>query len=318
MLSLYPPIKPYAEHRLSVDPLHSLYVEESGNEKGIPIVFIHGGPGAGSSPDNRRFFDPTQFRIIVFDQRGCGQSSPHAELTDNTTQALVSDLEAIREHLNIEKWVLFGGSWGSTLALVYAQTHPDRVLHLVLRGVFLGRAEDISWFYGSEGAAKLFPDYWEELLEPLSTSERAEVLQSYYTRLTGKDELVRMGAAKAWSQWEARCSTLDPSAHVVDFFTQPHLALSLACIETHYFMHNSFLEPNQILKNVNRLTGIPGTLVHGRYDVICPLEGAYALHKAWKGSELQIIRDAGHAQYERGIINALIHTTNNVARYLKP
>jgi proline iminopeptidase len=317
MLTLYSPIKPYAVHQLPVDALHTLYVEESGNPEGLPVIFIHGGPGAGTTPDNRRFFDPSLYRIILFDQRGAGQSTPHAELEGNTTQNLVLDMEFIRTHLGIERWVLFGGSWGSTLALVYAEAHPERVINLILRGIFLCRQHDLDWFYQPGGTSRLFPDQWEAFISHLPEHERSEILQSYYRRLTGDDEIAKMSAAKAWSLWEGSCATLQPNTQVVNHFTHPHVAMSLARIEAHYFMHHVFLEPDQILKNAHRLENIPGVIVHGRYDVICPLDGAYELHKAWPLSELKIIRDAGHSACELGIINALVTATNTVAQQIE-
>jgi len=313
MLTLYPAIKPYAIHQLAAGTRHTIYVEECGNPQGLPVIFLHGGPGGGCDPEHRRFFDPTLYRIVLFDQRGCGQSTPHAELEENTTPLLVADLEMIRQHLKIQKWVIFGGSWGSTLGLVYAQTYPEYVQSLILRGIFLCRQEDLNWFYQEGGASKLFPDQWDLFIEHLSPAERTEILQSYYQRLTGSDELARMAAAKVWAQWEANCATLQPNQQALNRLTHPHVAMSLARIETHYFMNNAFLEPNQILKNAHRLTGIPGIIIHGRYDVICPLENAYKLHKAWQTSELQIIRDAGHSACEPGIINALITATNAIA-----
>jgi len=312
MLVLYPCIKPYAIHQLAVDNLHTLYVEESGNPKGLPVLFLHGGPGAGSDPEQRRFFDPDRYRIILFDQRGCGRSTPHGELERNNTQALVSDLEAIREHFNIDRWLLFGGSWGSTLALIYAETYPKRVLSMILRGIFLCRSEDIDWFYTAGYAGRIFPDAWEAFVNYLPPEEQNTVLVSYYKRLTGEDELVRMAAAKAWSLWEGTCSTLQPNPSVVNHFN--HVAMSLARIETHYFINNIFLEPNQIIQNVHKLADIPGTIVHGRYDIVCPLENAYALNKAWPKSRLEIIRDAGHSAYEPGITHALISATNTTAQ----
>lgn len=313
MLTLYPPIKPYAVHQVAVDSIHTLYVEESGNPTGLPVVFLHGGPGAGTDPENRRFFDPDVYRIVLFDQRGAGQSTPFADLESNTTPNLVSDMEKIREHLGIEAWVLFGGSWGSTLALVYAETHPKQVINMILRGIFLCRPEDLAWFYQSGGANRIFPDHWEAFVGHLAEEERSEIIQSYYRRLTGEDEIARMAAAKAWSLWEGCCATLQPNTQVVNHITHPHVAMSLARIEAHYFMNEAFLEPNQILKNAPRLQNIPGTIIHGRYDVVCPLDNAYALHKAWPQSELKIIRDAGHSACELGIINALVTATNAIA-----
>lgn len=312
MLILYPCIKPYAIHQLAVDDLHTLYVEESGNPKGLPAVFLHGGPGTGSDPEQRRFFDPDRYRIILFDQRGCGHSTPHGELERNNTQTLVADLEAIREHLNIDRWLLFGGSWGSTLALVYAETYPKRVLSMILRGIFLCRSEDIHWFYQAGYASRIFPDAWEALVNYLPPEEQNTILASYYKRLTGDDELVRMGAAKAWALWEGICSTLQPNPNVINHFN--HVAMSLARIETHYFINNSFLTPNQIIQNIHKIADIPGIIVHGRYDIPCPLENAYTLNKAWPKSRLEIIRDAGHSAYEPGITHALISATNAMAK----
>lgn len=313
MLTLYPPIQPYATHQLAVEEPHVLYVEESGTPTGLPVLFLHGGPGAGCSDFNRRFFDPEKYRIILFDQRGAGLSTPHAHLENNTTQALVQDIESIRTLLNIERWVLFGGSWGATLALVYAQTYPERVLNMVLRGIFLCRHEDLYWFY-QDGASRIFPDYFEAFIEPLDLDERKNIIAAYYKRLTGDNDIARMAAAKAWALWEGSCSTLEPSTQVVDAFTHPHTAMSLARIESHYFMNNTFLTSNQILDNASALQGIPGTIVHGRYDIVCPLNNALSLHKAWPGSELHIIRDAGHSSTEPGIINALVCTTNRIAQ----
>lgn len=316
MLVLYPDIKPYQEHRIDVQSPHQLYVEESGNPDGIPVVFIHGGPGAGTSHSHRRFFDPDKYRIILFDQRGCGRSTPHGCLEHNNTQALVSDMEVIREKLGVETWLLFGGSWGSTLALVYAQTHPQRVRAMILRGIFLCRQQELDWFYKDGGCNRLFPDYWEDLIKPVPEKLRNDLIPAYSTLLSSDNELQRMGAAKAWSGWEGRCATLRPNPDVVDQFTSPHMALSLALIEVHFFKHQAFLEHNQILRNMDRIHHIPGIIVHGRYDVICPLDNAYELHHAWPGSELHIIRDAGHSASEPGIVDALIKATNQFAHRL--
>ena len=313
MLTFYPQIKPYVKHTLEVDRPHMLYVEECGNPHGVPVVFLHGGPGAGCEPYHRRFFDPEVYRIVLFDQRGCGRSSPHAELAGNTTQALVADMEIIRSHLGIDKWAVFGGSWGSTLALVYAETHPDRVLGLILRGIFLCRRDEIDWFY-QRGANRIFPDYWEDYLSVIPEEERHDMVQAYYKRLTSKDELARMAAAKAWSRWEGRAATLRGRKEVIDHYTYPYNALSLARIECHYFVNNSFLVPNQILDEVGKLDGIPGEIVHGRYDMVCPVENAWALHRAWPGSELHIISDAGHSATEKGIVDALVRATNRMAK----
>ncbi len=311
MTRLFPEITPYATHRLKVDEPHELYIEECGNDKGIPVVFIHGGPGAGFEPNHRRFFDPNIYRIILFDQRGSGQSTPHASLEQNTSQHLVADMETIRKHLGISEWVLFGGSWGSTLGLLYAETHPQQVLALILRGIFLCRPHEIHWFY-QEGASRIFPDHWQDFIHPIPEEERGDLLRAHYRRLTGDDELARMASAKAWSIWEGHCSTLLPKKSVVEFFSSPHTALSLARIEAHYFVNNSFLEDNQLLHDIDRLKDIPGIIVHGRYDLVCPLESAWALHRAWAGSQLQIIPDAGHSASETGIVNALVAAAEQI------
>ncbi len=315
MRDLYPKIKPFATHRVDVGAGHVLYVEESGEPYGIPVLFVHGGPGAGCSPYHRCFFNPEKYRIILVDQRGSGRSTPHAILENNTTQDLVSDMEFVREQLGVNKWLLFGGSWGSTLSLVYAETHPDRVLGLILRGIFLCRPHEIKWFY-QEGASHIFPDYWESFLEPVAEDERDDLVAAYYQRLTSENELQRMAAAKAWSKWEGRTSTLHPSKTVVDHFTKPHNALSLARIECHYFSHDSFLEPNQILRDVDRLSEIPGVIVQGRYDVVCPMQSAWDLYQAWPKVEMQIIPDAGHSALEIGIIDALVRATDGFVQRL--
>lgn len=314
MLMFYPEIKPYARHQIAVEPPHELYVDESGNPDGVPVLFVHGGPGAGCGKYDRRFFDPEVYRIILFDQRGCGRSTPHAELAGNNTQALVEDMERIREQLGVDKWVLFGGSWGSTLSLVYAQAYPERVLGMILRGVFLCRERDLNWFYREGGASAVFPDYWQDFVAPIPEDERHDLMRAYYTRLTGDNDLVTMGAAKAWSLWEGRCATLRPNQDVVDSFSNPYKALALARIESHYFINRAFLEENQILRDAPRLAGIPAMIVHGRYDMVCPLDNAFDLQRVWPDAELQIIRDAGHASREAGIVDALIRATDAMAR----
>ena len=315
MRSLYPPIEPYVTHTIKVDPPHRLHVEECGNPQGLPVVFLHGGPGSGCEPYHRSFFDPDKYRIILFDQRGCGRSAPHAELAGNDTAALVADMETIRQRLGIDRWMVFGGSWGSTLALVYAERYPERVIALVLRGIFLCRPREIHWFY-QEGASRIFPDYWADYLQPIAEAERGDLLRAYYRRLTGDDEVARMAAAKAWSLWEGRCATLQPSQAVVDHFGNPFTALSLARIECHYFVNNSFLEENQILRDAQRLRDIPGVIVHGRYDMVCPVESAWALSQAWPEARLEIIPDAGHSAMEPGILSALVSATDEMARRL--
>jgi len=312
MHPLYPSIKPYQAINFPVSDLHTLYVEESGNHEGIPVLFVHGGPGAGCSKEDRRFFDPEKYRIILFDQRGSGRSTPHAELKHNTTQDLVDDIERIREHLGVDQWVLFGGSWGSTLSLLYAQQHGSRVLGMILRGIFLCRQQDIDWFY-QQGANLVFPDYWQEFVAPVPSDQRHNMVDAYHRLLTGDNDLAKMNAAKHWSLWEGRCATLRPNPNVVDTFSNIHLALSLARIEAHFFVNQSFIMENQILDNMDSLTGIPATIIHGRYDMICPLDNAVALHRLWPDAELHIIREAGHASRDPGIVDALVRASDEMA-----
>ena len=312
---LYPSLLPYATHRVAVGGGHELHVEECGIPGGIPALFLHGGPGAGCEPTHRRFFDPLRYRLVLFDQRGAGRSTPHAGLTDNTTWHLVDDIERLRERLGIERWLVFGGSWGSTLALAYAQAHPSRVSALVLRGIFLCRPHEIQWFYQS-GAHRLLPDYWADFVAPIPVAERSDLLGAYHRRLTGPDELRRLAAAKAWSVWEARAATLQPNPALESHLGSTHVALSMARIEAHYFVHDAFLGPNQLLDGMPALAGVPGVIVHGRYDLICPVENAWQLHQAWPGSELTIVTDAGHAATEPGIAEALVAATDRFAREL--
>ena len=315
MQTLYPEIKPYARHELAVEEPHVLYVDESGSPDGLPVLFVHGGPGGGCDALSRRFFDPTLYRIITFDQRGCGRSTPHASLENNTTAHLIADMQRIREHLGIDKWVLFGGSWGSTLSLAYAQRYPEHVHALILRGIFLCRPQDLAWFY-QEGASRLFPDYWQDFLSPIPLEERDDLMQAFYRRLTGNDQIAQMHAAKAWSCWEGRTATLRPNHNVVERFADAHRALSMARIECHYFVNQAFLEPDQLLRGMPKIAHLPGIIVHGRYDAICPLDNAWALHQAWPHSELQILRDAGHSAAELGITDALIRATGEIAHRL--
>lgn len=315
MQALFPDIRSNFEQHLRVDDLYSLYLEESGSPDGLPVLFVHGGPGAGCSKSDRRFFDPSKYRIILFDQRGAGRSTPHAELERNTTAHLIDDIEAIRKHLGIDQWVLFGGSWGSTLSLAYAQAHPERVLGLILRGIFLCRDQDLQWFYQS-GADRIFPDYWHDYINQIPEAERSDYISAYYRRLTGANELAKMAAAKSWSLWEGRCATLRPNPDIVARFSDPHVALALARIEAHYFVNGAFLRPNQLIEDAPALAGIPGVIVHGRYDIVCPLDNALALHQAWPDADLQIIRDAGHSAYEPGIADALVKATNEMAAKL--
>jgi proline iminopeptidase len=315
MRDLYPDIRPYASRQLPVGGGHQLYIEECGNPDGLPVVFLHGGPGGGCEPWHRRFFDPEIYRIVLFDQRGCGRSTPHASLQDNTTWDLVADMERIRGVLDIDSWMLFGGSWGSTLALAYAERHPERVLAMVLRGIFLCRPQEIGWFY-QQGASRIFPDYWSEFEAVIPVEQRHDMLAAYHRLLTGDDEIKRMAAAKAWSVWEGRTATLLPNHAVVDHFADPRVALSMARIECHYFINHAFLRPNQLLDEAARLAGIPGVIVHGRYDLICPLENAWALQRAWPDADLQVVPDAGHSAAEPGIAAALVAATKGLAARL--
>lgn len=313
MYILYPPIKTYQQHRLDVDNVHSLYIEESGNPDGIPVVYLHSGPGLGSEKYQRRFFDPDIYRIIIFDQRGAGKSTPHAELSNNTTQDIVNDLEAIRKHLNIDKWILFGSAWGSMLALIYAIQHPQHVSGMVTHSVFLGRKSDIEWVY-REGTNFTFPDYWDEFTAPLSSTEKQNVLKAYHDRLRSSDELTRMGSAKHWSSYQAHCKTLQPHNQTMDHLLDPKTAIALAHTETHYFINNCFIEDNYILDNIDKFKDIPGYIVHGRYDSICPIVHAWDLSKVWSASQLYIVRDAGHGDNEPGMIDALIRVSNKIAK----
>lgn len=312
MRPLYPDIAAYKTHQLAVDERHVLYVEESGNPEGIPVLFVHGGPGSGCSKAQRCFFNPERYRIILFDQRGSGRSTPHAELVDNSTPHLLEDMEKIRRHLQVEQWLLFGGSWGSTLSLLYAQRHPERVSGLILRGIFLARQQDIRWLYQA-GANRIFPDYWQDFIQPIPARERDDIVSAYYQRLTSSNELERMGAAKSWATWEGRCSTLAPNPHLVDHFAEPHTALAIARIEAHYFNQQAFIEENQILQQADRLAQIPTTLIHGRYDMVCPVEQAFALHQALPTAQLHIVRGAGHSAFEPGIQDNLIKATDQFA-----
>lgn len=315
MRTLYPAIEPYVRHRLLVDSLHTLYVEECGNPRGIPVIFVHGGPGGGCEAWHRQFFNPDLYRIVLFDQRGSGRSTPHAELTRNTTPDLLADMEAIRVHLEIERWLVFGGSWGSTLGLLYAEQHQDRVLGLIVRGIFLCRQQDISWFYQS-GTSRLFPDYWQEFVAPIAADKRHDMVSAYHELLTGDDEVRQLAAARAWSVWEGRCSTLHPRTTLVDHFGATHVALSMARIECHYFINNAFIEPDQIIRDAHRLDTIPGVIVHGRYDVICPVDQAWALHRAWPRATLDIVPGAGHSAGEPAIAAALTGATDAFAERL--
>jgi proline iminopeptidase len=306
MRDLYPPIDPFKTERLRVSDVHELYLEQSGNPQGQPVVFVHGGPGAATVANQRRFFDPEHYRIVLFDQRGCGKSTPAASIDHNTTWDLVADMERIREHLGIDRWIVFGGSWGSTLALAYAQTHPDRVSALALRGIFMLRREEIGWFY-QQGASFIFPEVWEGFLAPIPEAERGDLLHAYHERLTGPDEAVRLECAKAWATWEATTVRLQPDRALIAEMAAPQAALDLARIESHYFVNDGFFRnPDQLLEDVDRIRQIPAVIVHGRYDMCCPVKNAWDLHRVWPEARLEIVADAGHAAFEPGIVDKLV------------
>jgi proline iminopeptidase len=311
MREMYPEIEAFDSGMLEVDGRHRLYYEQCGNPEGKPVVMLHGGPGAGCSAKMRRFHDPARYRIVLFDQRGSGRSTPHADLVDNTTWDLVADIERLREKLGIERWQVFGGSWGSTLALAYAQAHPRRVTELVLRGIFMLRRWELTWFY-QQGANRLFPDAWDQYLEAIPEVERGDLISAYHRRLTSSDEATRLSAARAWSVWEASTSLLLQDEAFIDGHRDPHFALSFARIESHYFVHGGFFDvEDQLLRDAHRLAGIPGVIVHGRYDVVCPLQNAWDLHKAWPASKLVISPNSGHSAYEPENTAALVEATDS-------
>ena len=308
--TFYPPIDPYRTGRLRVSDVHELYFEESGNPNGKPVVFLHGGPGAATDPKHRRFFDPAAYRIVLFDQRGCGKSTPHASLVDNSTWHLVDDIEALRIHLAIEKWQVFGGSWGSALAIAYAETHPTRVSELVLRGIFLLRKQEVEWFY-QRGAGAIFADAWDEYLAPIPEAERGDLVRAYYKRLTSDDPVVRQEAARAWSVWEGKTSCLIPNPDWIATTSGDEFSLAFARIECHYFVNDGFFVGGRdLLANVGKIRHVPAVIVQGRYDVVCPMETAWALHRAWPEADLRIVGDAGHAATEPGNLHELICATD--------
>ncbi len=307
---LYYPLEPFNRGMLQVSELHNIYFEECGNPNGKPVVFLHGGPGGGLQTIYRQYFDPNRWRIILFDQRGCGRSEPYAELRENTTWHLVSDIETLRQALKIEAWTVFGGSWGSTLSLAYAQTHPERCQGLILRGIFMLRKKEIAWFY-QEGASYIFPDAWESYLQPIPQGERGDLVAAYYKRLTSHDPKIRTEAARAWSIWEGSTSKLIPNAELISETGEDDFAVAFARIECHYFVNGGFFEhDDQLLRNVDRIRHIPTVIVQGRYDVVCPATSAWELHRAWPESELIIVPDAGHSMTEPGIRSALIEATD--------
>jgi proline iminopeptidase len=304
--TFYPPIDCYRHGMLPLDSLHTMYYEESGNPDGIPVVFLHGGPGAGASASHRQFFDPAAYRIIIFDQRGAGRSTPLGELRDNTTPHLIADMETLRNHLNIERWMVFGGSWGSTLALAYAEHHPNRAMALILRGIFLCRDGEIDWFL--YGLKQIFPEAWEKFVAPIAPSARDDLLAAYYKLLSDADPRVHLPAARVWSTYEGSCSTLLPNANIVANFASDRVALGLARIEAHYFKHQIFLAPDFLLNNIGKIRHIPTTIVQGRYDAVCPIISAHDLVKAFPEVDYHIVSDAGHSAFEPGISAKLVET----------
>ena len=308
-MELFPNIEPFNTFHLPVSDLHTIYVEESGNKNGKPVIFLHGGPGGGVDPKYRRYFNPDKWRIIMFDQRGCGKSTPFAELKENTTWDLVDDIEKIRNHLSIDNWVVFGGSWGSTLSLAYSQTYPNSCKGLILRGIFLVRKKEIDWFY-QEGANNIFPDRWESFLAPIPIEKRDNLMQAYYEILTGDDHFKKIEAAKAWSTWEGSTVRLMQDENFISDFSDEKFAEAFARIECHYFMNNCwFNSNNHLIENVDKIRHIPGVIIHGRYDIICPVVQAWDLHQVWPEADLHIIPDAGHSIFEEGIKDKILEYT---------
>ncbi|MEQ8382037.1 MAG: prolyl aminopeptidase [Coleofasciculus sp. A1-SPW-01] len=315
MRELYPPIEPYNQGMLQVSNLHRISYEESGNPEGKSVVVLHGGPGGGSQPFYRLYFNPNQWRIVMFDQRGSGKSTPHAELQENTTWDLVSDIEKLRLHLGIEQWVVFGGSWGSTLSLAYSQTHPERCRGLILRGIFMLRQKELRWFY-QQGASYIFPDAWEHYIKPIPEAERDDFISAYYQRLTSPDPQIRQVAARAWSVWEASTSRLLQDPNLMQKFSESDFADAFARIECHYFINKGFFESeDQLLRNIDRIRHIPGVIVQGRYDVVCPMISAWELHQVWSEAEFIVVADSGHSITEPGIRSALIEATDKFASF---
>ena len=304
---LYPHIEAFETSRLRLDDRHVMYWEQSGRRDGVPVLFLHGGPGAGAIPVHRRFFDPSFYRIVIHDQRGAGRSTPRGELADNTTDHLVADMERLRETLGIDKWLLFGGSWGSTLALAYAEAYPERCLGLILRGIFLGRPSEIDWFLN--GMRNVFPEAWRNLVEVLDEGERGDILAAFHRRLTDPDPAVRLPAARAWSRYEGSCSTLLPSPETVAAFSEDSMAGALAAIEAHYFVNHLFLAPNALLDNIDRIRDVPGAIVQGRYDMVCPIATADDLHRAWPEADYVVVPDSGHSAMDPGVRAALVRAT---------
>jgi proline iminopeptidase len=314
MANLYPEIEPFDSGMLKVSDLHTIYYERVGNPNGIPVVFLHGGPGGGLIPTYRQFFDPKAYHVVLFDQRGSGKSTPHADLRENTTWDLINDIEALREKFGVDKWYVFGGSWGSTLSLAYGISHPDHCLGLILRGIFLTRRKELEWFY-QHGTSEIFADYWERFRDEIPEDERGDFIAAYHKRLTSDDERVRLSAARAWSVWEGATSKLHPDADLMEHWEGAHEALSLARIESHYFVNNSFFpSENYLIDNVDKIRHLPVVIVQGRYDVVCPMTSAWELHRALPEAEFILVPDAGHSVSEKGISSALVEAMDRFAR----
>jgi proline iminopeptidase len=310
--SLYPPIEPYASGTLDVGDGHAIYFERCGKPGGKPAVFLHGGPGGGITPNHRRLFDPDKYDVLLFDQRGCGRSTPHAEIEANTTWHILADIERLRESIEVDRWLVFGGSWGSTLGIAYAEKHPERVSELILRGVYTVTQAEIAWYY-QFGASEMFPDKWERFQAPVPIEERGNMVRAYRRLLTGSDTIKQLEAAIAWSTWEGETITLIPDSATLETHADPHFAIAFARLENHFFFHNCWIEEGQLLREAGRLRDIPGVIVHGRYDMPCPARYAYELHKAWPQAEFYLIEGAGHAYTEPEILDRLIRATDGFA-----
>lgn len=313
MYTLYPAIKPYQTHELAVGKPHVLYVEEIGNPDGLPVIILHDGPGGAGDPNLRRFFDPQIFHMIIFDQRGCGRSTPHVELQKNTTAELLDDIETIREFLGLSRVILFGGGWGALLALLYAQLYPQSVANLILYRIFLGRTADLNWLY-QQGANCIYPDYWEEFIAAIPPEQQNNIPEFYFNCLQGSNDLARMSAAKNWALWQANCSSLHPCPDLIEEYSDPHFALGLASLQTHYIKNHYFIEDNQVLIDAHKIRHLPAYIIQGRYDMVYPLAGAWELHQAMPASNLSIIREAGHSVHEPGIIDALIGASKLISK----
>ncbi|TKB44013.1 prolyl aminopeptidase [Thalassotalea mangrovi] len=316
MRPLFPKIQPFHQQMLESGE-HRIYVEQSGNRRGIPVLYLHGGPGGGSSEDHRRYFDPQKYRIIIFDQRGCGRSTPHASLTNNSTWDLLEDMEEIRQALGVKQWLVTGGSWGTTLAMAYGIKYPQHVLGFILRGIFLGTQSEVQWLYSHQGAAAIFPDYYQDFLAPMQPHIQQEPVKAYQQLLSSDNELGRYQAAKAWTLWEQRISTLHPNTQTIDTPEQLHAAVAMATLENHYFIHHCFFEADYLLNHIDTISHIPAIIIHGRYDMVCQLQRAYQLQQRWQNATLNIIPDAGHSGFEPGIINAFCQASDKMAVFIK-